>query len=162
MSIARASLDRREGDVRSRKLRRSPSHAEEVHRSMCVQCSDVRVRHDPRLRRLVSLPRLQARLGGEAATFGGVPEGDFTLTSGTPKAFGYTSASGKKLERVFCPECGSRLYTQNLESFPGLVFVTIGVLDDPGAFAPALDMFTKRRLAWAKPLDGPQFEGMPG
>lgn len=100
--------------------------------------------------------------GGESATFGGVPEGDFTVTTGTPKSFGYVAASGKKLERVFCGECGARLFTKNLESFPGLVFVTIGTLDDPAAFAPQLDMFTKRRLPWAKPLDGPQFDGMPG
>jgi len=27
--------------------------------------------------------------------------------------------------------------------------------------APKLEMFTKRRLAWNKPLDMPQFEEMP-
>jgi hypothetical protein len=26
---------------------------------------------------------------------------------------------------------------------------------------PRLEMFTKRRLDWAKPLDVPQFDGMP-
>jgi hypothetical protein len=28
--------------------------------------------------------------------------------------------------------------------------------------APKLEMFTKRRLKWNKPLDLPQFESMPG
>ena len=99
--------------------------------------------------------------GGEAATFFGVPNEDFTLQRGNPKGFSYVAASGKRLERMFCPDCGARLYTRNLESFPGLVFVTLGSLDDAGAFAPKVEMFTKRRLGWAKPLDVPQFPEMP-
>jgi hypothetical protein len=100
--------------------------------------------------------------GGEAATFFGVPEDDFTLLSGGPKKFHYTAASGKGLDRNFCPECGARLYSTNLESFPGLVFVTLGSLDRPELIAPKLEMFTKRRLKWNRPLDLPQFDGMPG
>lgn len=99
--------------------------------------------------------------GGEAATFFGVPEGDFTLLSGTPKAEHFIADSGKGLDRNFCPTCGSRLFTSNLESFPGLVFVMLGSLDRPDLIAPKLEMFTKRRLKWVKPLDLPQFEAMP-
>jgi len=36
--------------------------------------------------------------GGEAATFFGVPEDDFTLISGEPKAFHYIAQSGKGLK----------------------------------------------------------------
>jgi hypothetical protein len=100
--------------------------------------------------------------GGEAATFFGVPQADFTLISGSPKARRYVADSGKALERNFCPDCGSRLFTSNLESFPGLVFVMLGSLDRPDLIEPKLEMFTRRRLAWAKPLAVPQFEGMPG
>jgi hypothetical protein len=99
--------------------------------------------------------------GGAFATFFGVPENDFTLLSGKPKPFHYVSESGKGLDRNFCPECGARLFTTNLESFPGTVFVMIGSLDRPELIAPILEMFTKRRLKWTKPLDIPQFEGMP-
>lgn len=100
--------------------------------------------------------------GGEAATFFGVPEEDFTLISGTPKAHHYVAESGKTLDRNFCPDCGARLFTSNLESFPGLVFVTLGALDRPELIAPKLEMFTKRRLPWARPLELPQFDSMPG
>ena len=41
--------------------------------------------------------------GGEAATFFAVPEEDFTLISGEPKAFHYIAQSGKGLDRNFCP-----------------------------------------------------------
>jgi len=58
--------------------------------------------------------------------------------------------------------CGARVFTSNLESFPGMIFVTLGSLDQPDRIEPKLEMFTKRRLEWAKPLDLPQFENMPG
>lgn len=99
--------------------------------------------------------------GGEMATFFGVPQDDFTIVSGKPKAWHYIAESGKALDRNFCTDCGSRLFTSNLESFPGLVFVMLGSLDHPELIAPKLEMFTKRRLTWAKPLDMPQFAGMP-
>jgi hypothetical protein len=99
--------------------------------------------------------------GGEAATFFGVPEDNFTLISGEPKAFHYIAQSGKGLDRNFCPNCGARVFTTNLESFPGTVFVTIGGMDNPKSIEPVLEMFTKRRLEWEKPLDLPQFENMP-
>jgi hypothetical protein len=54
------------------------------------------------------------------------------------------------------------VFSTKLESFPGMVFVTIGSLDNPAGIAPALEMFTKRRLQWAEPLHIPQFENMPG
>src|SRR6476620_5680314 len=99
--------------------------------------------------------------GGEMATVFGVRQYDFTLISGTPKAFHYIAESGKGLDRNFCPECGARLFTSNLESFPGTVFIMLGSLDPPEWIAPKLEIFTKRRLKWAKPLDLPQFDSMP-
>ena len=99
--------------------------------------------------------------GGAFATFFGVPEDDFALLSGQPKSFHYVAESGKGLDRNFCPACGARLFTTGLESFPGTVFVTIGSLDLPELIQPILEMFTKRRLKWTKPLDIPQFDGMP-
>ena len=99
--------------------------------------------------------------GGEAATFFGVPEHDFTLLSGEPKAWHYIAESGKGLYRNFCPRCGARVFTDKLESFPGLVFVTLGSLNRPELIEPKLEMFVKRRMKWAKPLPLPQFDSMP-
>lgn len=33
--------------------------------------------------------------------------------------------------------------------------------DKPELTAPKIEMFTRRRLPWAKPIDLPQFDGMP-
>jgi hypothetical protein len=103
----------------------------------------------------------QKASGGAMATFFGVPQDDFTLTSGKPKSFHYVAESGKGLARNFCPDCGARLFTNDLESFPGMVFVMIGSLDRSDGIEPKLEMFTKRRLKWTKPLDVPQFASMP-
>lgn len=99
--------------------------------------------------------------GGEAATWFGVPEDDFTKKSGATKSFSYVADSGKRLDRNFCTECGARLYTSNLESFPGLVFVQLGSLDRPELITPKLEMFVKRRAPWVKPLGLPEFSDMP-
>jgi len=103
----------------------------------------------------------QKASGGAMATFFGVPANDFTLISGQTKSFHYTAESGKGLDRHFCPECGARLFTTNLDSFPGMVFVTIGSLEQKDGIEPVLEMFTKRRLKWTRPLDVPQFSSMP-
>jgi hypothetical protein len=42
-----------------------------------------------------------------------------------------------------------------------MIFVTLGSLDNPEGIDPTLEMFTTRRLEWAKPLDLPQFKNMP-
>lgn len=99
--------------------------------------------------------------GGEMATFFGIPADDFSLISGKPKSFHYVAESGKGLDRNFCPDCGARLFTSNLETFPGTVFVMLGSLDGSNLIVPKLEMFTKRRLRWMKQLDLPQFPGMP-
>jgi len=104
----------------------------------------------------------QKASGGAMATFFGVPQDDFTIFSGKPKAFHYTAESGKGLDRNFCPDCGARVFSTNLDSFPGMVFVTIGSLDQPDGITPNVEMFTKRRLKWTKALDVPQFPSMPG
>src|SRR5262249_29498125 len=99
--------------------------------------------------------------GGEMATFFGVPEDDFTVLSGETKAFHYIANSGKGLDRNFCPDCGSRVFTTNLESFPKTVFVHLGSLDQPSLIAPRVEMVTKRRFKWNTPLALPQSEEMP-
>lgn len=100
--------------------------------------------------------------GGEAATFFGVPEENFRVLSGDPKPFPYIAQSGKKLDRFYCPNCGARIFTGNLESFPKTVFIQLASLDDPTGIDPKMEMFTKRRLPWATPLlNVPQFTDMP-
>ncbi len=104
----------------------------------------------------------QKSSGGVMATYFSVPEADFTLLSGNPSGFGYVADTGNKLRRRFCPECGARVFTDQLEGFPGTIFVMLGALDHPERIAPPImEIFTKRRLAWTKALDVPQHLARP-
>ncbi|MFK8250911.1 GFA family protein [Ancylobacter terrae] len=100
--------------------------------------------------------------GSEAMTYLAISEEDFTLLSGKPNSFHYVAASGKGLDKNFCPDCGARLFTRNVQSLPGTIFVTLGSLDHPEGIVPTMEIFTTRRLDWAVPLDVPQFDAMPG
>ena len=85
-----------------------------------------------------------------------------TRFSQTPGPDAPTPFEKSGLDRNFCPQCGARVFTSNLEAFPGMIFVMLGSLDSREGIDPVLEMFTKRRLKWAKPLDVPQFASMPG
>lgn len=95
-------------------------------------------------------------------TYLAIPDDDFTLLRGRPKSYHYVGASGKGLDKNFCSDCGARLFTSNMQSVPGTIFVAIGSLDHPEGIVPTMEIFTKRRLDWAIPLDVPQFDAMPG
>jgi len=53
------------------------------------------------------------------------------------------------------------MFTSNLESVPGTVFVILVSLDKSGQIGPNFEMFVKRRLKWVSPFDLPQFESLP-
>src|ERR1700755_3313321 len=70
--------------------------------------------------------------GGEMATFVAASGDDFVF-SGSTKSFAYPAntetCAGQGLDRVFCPNCGSKVFTNNLKDGSGLVFVQQGTLD---------------------------------
>ena len=55
--------------------------------------------------------------------------------------------SGHAIERGFCPDCGSQLFSR-LERQPGLIGVRAGTLDDPALFKPAIDIFADSANHW--------------
>jgi hypothetical protein len=92
--------------------------------------------------------------GGEAATFLGVAENDFTLLSGQPKAFHYTAASATDgtatSSWTAARECLAATW-----AFRARSLVAIGSLDNPEGIRLMLEMFVNRRFIWATPLDLP-------
>ena len=65
------------------------------------------------------------------------------VSSGITKSFSYgpstETCAGQGLDRVFCANCGSRVFTNNLKDFPDTVFVQEGTLDQrDGWFAPKM------------------------
>ena len=69
--------------------------------------------------------------------------------------------SSPEVERVFCPRCGTTLFSKRAGI--GIVGVTTGSLDDPGQFKPAMHIWTSSMQPWLKLDDGlPQYpEGAP-
>ena len=54
---------------------------------------------------------------------------------------------GPKVERKFCGNCGSPLYSDT-EVFEGLLFVKSGTLDDPSGLVPTMEIFCDDAQEW--------------
>ena len=104
----------------------------------------------------------QKSSGAIMATYFSVDADDFKLLSGTPRSYPYIAASGNTLERIFCANCGTRLFQDKLSGFPIQVFVLLGSLDDPERIQPPImEIFPKFRISWRKAYDVPQYPGRP-
>ena len=89
-----------------------------------------------------------------------VAESNFQVAGKITFFEGPTDA-GNKVNRGFCPTCGSPIYSTN-SSMQGMVFVRASSLDDPHVFAPQMVVYTKRAPDWDL-IDPalPSFEEMP-
>jgi hypothetical protein len=54
--------------------------------------------------------------------------------------------SGATVGRGFCPNCGSRLFSQPPN--PALMGILAGSLDDPSGFQPGMDIYTASAQPW--------------
>jgi len=80
--------------------------------------------------------------------------------TGEPKVFTNAGETGGRVNRHFCPVCGSRLFTSG--ALPGSIrMVQAGTLDDPGSVTPVAAVYLKNRIHWDKVDPGiPSFEAM--
>ena len=69
-------------------------------------------------------------------------------------------ASSERLDRLFCPACGTRIGTARKDgSAAGLA---LALFDDRNAFAPSDHIWTSEKQDWLIVSDGlPQYDGMP-
>ena len=69
--------------------------------------------------------------------------------------------SGKKINRYFCPNCGSPLYSAP-DVMPGMIFLKVGTLDDTSWVKPDINFWCSTAQPWVS-IDGslPQFPGNP-
>ncbi|CAF1103288.1 unnamed protein product [Adineta steineri] len=80
--------------------------------------------------------------------------------TGEPKMYqdGETD-SGTVIQRAFCSNCGSQLYTTS-PTMPGVKIIKLGLFDDIPK--PSMELYCKERPSWEKPIDGTkQFHAMP-
>ena len=77
-----------------------------------------------------------------------VPSSTFRIVSGKTKIFQKAADSGRMLQRHFCGDCGSPIYTQHADG-PELVILKIGSLDAQQGMKLAANIWVRSRPAWA-------------
>ena len=89
-----------------------------------------------------------------------IAESDVKIT-GQPKIYQDTNTdSGTPVERSFCGNCGSPIYSATSKA-PGMLIVKLGLFDDIPK--PATEGYCKSMSSWEKPVDGiKQFDALPG
>jgi hypothetical protein len=86
---------------------------------------------------------------------------DAVHISGELSNYSSLGGSGNKVERSFCPKCGSQLFGQPA-ILAGLIGIRAGTLDDTSVYKPAMNIFTSSAASWDQ-LDPslPSFPEMP-
>ena len=88
------------------------------------------------------------RLSGSAfGTSMLVPRDAFSVTQGTPRSWVRTSESGRRVECVFCPDCGTRL-VHLPEHSPAMAIMRPGALDDTSWIRLAGHIWTRSKQPW--------------
>jgi hypothetical protein len=89
------------------------------------------------------------------------PRAKFTV-SGPLKKFADKGDSGGAVDRWFCAECGSQVWTE-AEAMPGAAIVKAGCFDDTSWLKPTLEIFCDSRQKWTPLVEGAgSFAKMPG
>jgi len=89
-----------------------------------------------------------------------VPEGALKVTGATA-TYTKTGASGLEIDRVFCPTCGTPVFSRP-RAMAGMLMVRAGTLDDPSQIAPGMSIYASRAQAWDPPSASiPAFPEMP-
>ncbi len=68
--------------------------------------------------------------------------------------------TSERLERVFCKQCGTRLFAWRTNGTAA--GVALATFDDPNVFAPTEHIFVSRKIAWVRIDDAlPQYQEAP-
>lgn len=81
------------------------------------------------------------------------------VTTGTPETIETPSESGRGQAIVRCPRCRVALWSHYSGAGPGVSFLRVGTLDEPGACPPDIHIFTASKQAWVPiPADADQVD----
>ena len=91
-----------------------------------------------------------------------IKSSEFKLLKGQPKRYSGKADSGRTLNRFFCGECGSPLYSQR-ENAPEMMMLRIGTVENAGPMKIAAHIWTKSKRPWSHIDPGAaQNPGQPG
>lgn len=90
------------------------------------------------------------RQTGSAFVINALIETDrITLLAGEPRPHPVPTDSGRRHDIYRCPTCGTALWS-DYGGRPYLRFVRTGTLDEPGAVAPDVHIYTRSALKWVR------------
>lgn len=115
------------------------------------QCGGVRYRitGDPVMTALCHCTRCRRANAAPAVAWAMYADSQVAFVTSPPTV--YVSSPG--CARGFCPTCGTQI-SFTADYIPGLIDITIGSLDDPGAVAPSFHYWESKRLPWLQLADG--------
>ena len=76
-----------------------------------------------------------------------VPTSAVAFTAGKPKLFVDTAQSGNLVNRYFCGDCGSPLYSQRA-NVPEIMVLKVGTLDAPVDMKVTVNIWTRSARPW--------------
>lgn len=76
-------------------------------------------------------------------------ESNFRLTNGALETYTKFADSGRRINRLFCPQCGTAVAWTG-EGFPGIVLISLSSLDNPEAYPPVHEGWTDRAVSWCR------------
>ena len=114
--------------------------------------------NEPAMSGVCHCKNCQRQAGSAFSTLAGVPKNEFSMT-GEPKLYQDSDTdSGSTVERFFCGNCGSPIYSA-IPSQPDLLFLKTGTLDDTSAFTPGFHVWCSTKQNWVTLEEGvPQME----
>lgn len=119
-----------------------------------------RVAAEPVMQAVCHCRNCQRQAGSGWSMIMGVPAAALTV-SGAVKTYHDQGESGGAVERQFCPECGSPLFSR-VSAAPDLVFIKAGTLDDTSRFTPQVQFWTDSKQHWVEIAGVPGFARNPG
>tara|TARA_R110000765_G_scaffold50045_10_gene101695 strand:- start:12706 stop:13119 length:414 start_codon:yes stop_codon:yes gene_type:complete len=99
------------------------------------------------------------RQSGSAFSLVVIARSSTVTIDGAFKTYLDTADSGANLERCFCPECGSALFSHQ-PATPGITVIKAGTFDDTTWLRPQLHIWCNSAQSWVEiPKSLPHFAG---
>lgn len=105
-------------------------------------------RNAPAMTGVCHCKNCQRQAGSAFSTLAAVPKAEFKFTAGKPKLFEDSdTASGNTVQRFFCGNCGSPIYSA-IAAQPDNLFLKTGTLDDNSGFKPMFHAWCDTKQPW--------------
>jgi hypothetical protein len=88
------------------------------------------------------------RRTGSAFGVGALFPKEKVRVEGPSKVYVRGSDSGRKIEKHFCPDCGSTVFWNYLDHFPDLIGIAFGAFADPSMPWPPVSVWEETRHPW--------------